>query len=358
MVFALDSVRRWQAGTGQPRAIGFLILVCIVSAAEPARGHEPSTAPVAPRAPQGSPKTIEMSIGFYLIDIARISTREELFDLEGYLDANWFDPALAKSAGSGLAPSPDDPALPIFEFVNSIENIKFKHDTILDAGNNGYVRRRIRFGGKFSSPLKDVRHFPFDYETLHVYLTVFDRQGDHFVLNLDRARTGRTKYAFVTDWDILRDDARITHDRDLTGPENPALLDFSLLVQRRSHYYYWRALLPMVLLVMISWVVFWFEPTNLQPQISTALGVLLSLVTFTFSIDASLPKVMNLTFIDRYALMSLIFVLSAIVAITAIHVTLTRRGVDSALVVQAWARWIFPAAYVVAVVGGIVISFW
>jgi hypothetical protein len=46
-------------------------------------------------------------------------------------------------------------------------------------------------------------------------------------------------------------------------------------------FYAWRVLLPMTLLVITSWAVFRFEPTNLQPQISTGLAILLSLVRFT-----------------------------------------------------------------------------
>jgi hypothetical protein len=37
----------------------------------------------------------------------------------------------------------------------------------------------------------------------------------------------------------------------------------------------------MTLLVITSWAVSWFEPTNHQPQISTGLAILLSPVTFT-----------------------------------------------------------------------------
>ena len=71
----------------------------------------------------------------------------------------------------------------------------------------------------------------------------------------------------------------------------------------------------MTLLAFASWTVFWFEPTNLQPQISTSLAILLSFVTFNYAIDFSLPKVAYLTFIDRYILTSFAFVLSVTFAV-------------------------------------------
>jgi hypothetical protein len=100
---------------------------------------------------------------------------------------------------------------------------------------------------------------------------------------------------------------------------------FEVKVSRRYTYYVWMVLLPMTLLVVASWLVFRFEPTNLQPQISTDLAILLSLVTFTYAIDFSLPKEAYLTFIDRYTLTSFAFVLAAIYTVSAIHVRLKMK---------------------------------
>jgi hypothetical protein len=124
---------------------------------------------------------------------------------------------------------------------------------------------------------------------------------------------------------------------------------FEVSIRRRATFYVWRVLLPMTLLVIASWTVFWFEPTNLQPQISTGLAILLSLVTFTYAIDFSLPKVAYLTFIDRYTLTAFAFVLAAIFAVSAIHVILKAKGESTALRLQARARLVFPLAFFAAV---------
>ncbi len=36
---------------------------------------------------------------------------------------------------------------------------------------------------------------------------------------------------------------------------------------------------------MVAWAAFWFEPTGLQPQISTCTAASISLVAFNFAID-------------------------------------------------------------------------
>ena len=40
-------------------------------------------------------KPVEVAIGFYAIDFARVTSREESFDVTGYLELSWRDPGLA-----------------------------------------------------------------------------------------------------------------------------------------------------------------------------------------------------------------------------------------------------------------------
>ena len=135
---------------------------------------------------------------------------------------------------------------------------------------------------------------------------------------------GKLPEASVTDWEIDSVRARVV--RAGGGDPTEQRFLFEVKVSRRYTFFVWRVLLPMTLLVIASWTVFWFEPGNLQPQISTGLAILLSLVTFTYAIDFSLPKVAYLTFIDRYTLTAFAFVLAAIFAVSTIHVLLDRGG--------------------------------
>lgn len=120
-------------------------------------------------------------------------------------------------------------------------------------------------------------------------------------------------------------------------------------IKRRATSYVWRVLLPMIPLVIASWTVFWFEPETLQPQMSTGLAILLSLVTFTYAVDFSLPKVAYLTFIDRYTLTAFASVLAASFAVATIHVVINAGGLERAAWLQARARRAFPLGSFAAV---------
>src|SRR4051795_11358041 len=45
-------------------------------------------------------RRIEVRLGIYVVDFARINLREESFDMAGYLDTSWTDPSLALAPGT------------------------------------------------------------------------------------------------------------------------------------------------------------------------------------------------------------------------------------------------------------------
>lgn len=269
--------------------------------------------------------------------------------MAGYLDTSWTDPGLALKPGEprrGVRRyRPGQIWAPALEFVNAVEQVVAEREGDLYVDDQGGVSQRIRFSHKFQSAF-DLRRFPFDHQVLRIVVAPFDPFAKDLDLVVDPGRVGRLPEASVTDWEINRVDARVAAaGGDPAGKE----FLFEIGVARRSTFYVWRVLLPMTLLVVASWTVFWFDVSGLQPQISTGLAILLSFVTFNYAIDFSLPKVAYLTLIDRHTLTSFGFVLSVTFAVTALHLIYRRSGVERAERLQARARWAFPAAYLIAV---------
>jgi hypothetical protein len=162
----------------------------------------------------------------------------------------------------------------------------------------------------------------FDHQTLTIIVAPFDPTARDLILTEDPEGGRRLDQASVPDWSIVGTAARIIEPEN--GDPSDRRFFFDVRVRRKSTFYLWRVLIPLTLLVFASWTVFWFEPTSLQPQISTSLAILLSFVTFNYAIDFSLPKVAYLTFIDRYILTS--FAFSVTFAGAIIHVILAKLG--------------------------------
>jgi hypothetical protein len=302
--------------------------------------------------PAHIPRPIKIDIGFYLIDFARIVAREETYDLQGYIIASWVDPELARKPGDRQGEerrfATDALWAPNYEFTNSVEPVKTQNEAALIVDDDGRITQRFRFAGKFAWPL-DLRRFPFDSQTLTVVLEPFEREMKDIVFNVRPELVGSLSSAFVTDWTIRGVDAKATvSDEAAFGRKNSRMVA-AIRIERQSTFYIWRILMPLTLLLCTSWVVYRFDPTNLQPLISTTVAILLNVILFNFSIDFALPKVPYLTFIDSYAVTCFFFMIANMFIVTLIHVRCVRVGADAARAIQAKALRFLPPTFVVLI---------
>jgi hypothetical protein len=292
-------------------------------------------------------KPLLIEMGVYLVDFARISGREETFDLEGYLTASWLDPALALPPDQKQGErrfQPETLWTPNYEFVNASEPVRVQNEAALIVNDEGRITQRLRFVGKFDSPM-DLRRFPFDAQVLKVFIEPFERVVKDLRFTVDRKNVGRLGTAFLTDWSIRDVNAQVTEVNHPLFNRVNSRLSFEITIQRKSTFYLWRVLLPMSLLVLTSWVVFWFDPSNLQPLISTTVAILLNIILFSFTIDFALPKVAYLTLIDTFAVTCLFFMLAVMHLVAATHVVFIRKGMEPARAIQRKAIRILPLAF-------------
>ena len=330
-------------------AVSSLVLLSSPGSCQNAKGgntQDRQNRPQPVRWPGEGGKKVEISIGIVVVEFARINLREESFDMAGYLDTSWTDPSLAlkpdeKPAGVRRY-RPGQIWAPALEFVNAVEQVAAEREGDLYVDEDGGVTQRVRFSHKFQSAMH-LQRFPFDRQSMTIVVAPFDPTARDLILVEAPGRVRQLEEASVPDWNIVGIEARIAESKG-GDPADRRFLSV-VEVRRQSTFYIWRVLVPLTLLEFASWTVFWFEPTNLEPQISTSLAILLSFVTFNFAIDFSIPKVAYLTFIDRYTLTSFGFVLSVIFLVAAIHVLLKAKGEEHATRWQTKARWAFPSAY-------------
>ncbi len=116
--------------------------------------------------------------------------------------------------------------------------------------------------------------------------------------------------------------------------------------ERRAGYYLIKVILPLILIVAMSWVVFWIDPSEGGSQIGVALTTMLTLIAYRFAVGSELPNIPYLTRMDYFLLASTVLVFA-----TLIEVVITSHYARSGRIQQAhridlWARWMFPAVFV------------
>ena len=76
-------------------------------------------------------------------------------------------------------------------------------------------------------------------------------------------------------------------------------------IERDYGYYILKIILPMILVLLVCWSVFWIHPRELESKLTITIVCLLSLIAYNFVIDEDLPKLGYLTLMDYIILLSI-----------------------------------------------------
>jgi cadmium resistance protein CadD (predicted permease) len=112
-------------------------------------------------------------------------------------------------------------------------------------------------------------------------------------------------------------------------------------------YYAIKIVTPLLLIVAMSWLVFWIDPKELGSNISVAITAMLTLIAYRFSIGELVPKVSYLTRLDYFILGSTLMVFLALLLVI-ITSNLTKSGqAQLAKSIDKWSRIIFPVMLII-----------
>ncbi len=120
---------------------------------------------------------------------------------------------------------------------------------------------------------------------------------------------------------------------------------FSLKAERRVEYFIVKIILPLILIVAMSWIVFWIDPKESAIQISVAIRTMLTLIAYRFAVGAELPKVSYLTRLDFFILSATVLVFASLVEVIVTSTLAQREKLDLARHLDRWSRWLFPIIF-------------
>ncbi len=296
--------------------------------------------------PHGS-GPVPVEVGFHVIDFGRITAREESFEATVYLELRWQDPRLADALADGRWVPTQKIWMPRVSFDNAADAPHSHGEPVIEVDPSGLVVFETILSCRFSVPL-DLRAFPFDSQVLPIRVSLYDDETlVQFRLMSNRSRIHED--AFVTDWVLGEPSIRVESREFSHGEDRFSSLLHEVQIHRRSTFFLWRILLPLTLLPIVSFVIFWVEPSNLQPQISTCMATLIALVTFHFAVDFALPKVTYLTLVDRQALIGFITVAIEVFFVGWVHSVVRTGNLLKADRVMRLGRYGFPLIYLAVI---------
>lgn len=309
-------------------AIGWLILLAMTGSLEA-------------REPVDGARNIEVKIR--LLDIEQIDNVSQSFVANLALVLRWHDQELAHDGQDSISKDLNDIWHPRIQILNQQRLVQTFPQTV-EIHPDGEVVYRQRVWGSFSQPL-ELRKFPFDTQRLKFTL-VDVSSGSREVVLKPSPKAGISESLTIPDWSVRQwkfETENLQFDNEST-PRSGVV--FSLEVERDTNYFIFKAIMPLILIVMMSWLVYWIDPSLVASQISVAVTAMLTMIAYRFALAGMIPRLPFLTSLDHFVLASTLMVfLSMIEVVYTAHLS-THDQLEKARMIDRRARWIAPPVYI------------
>ena len=330
---------------------GILVVVFVAMSIQLLRCAE--TPALIERPASGNSPT-QVSVGIWIVDISKIDSAEQSFTAEVAVVLRWKDPRLAHT-GNGVVRYPLEQIWhPRVGIVNETNSVSRKMPDSVEVDPDGMVTYRQRYVGAFTQPLR-LQSFPFDRQTFRVQLVAVRYQSNEVMFVPDQVwiRDGLKEAGGISpsvtlpDWTIEKWELKPLVYA-LAPHHQYSSYAFEFTASRNVQYYLLKVILPLVLIVMMSWAVFWIDPVTSNSQISVAVTSMLTLIAYRFAVDSQLPRLPYMTRLDAFILTSTLLVFFSLIEVLVTTILDNNQQTERAKRIDRYCRAIFPVIFVVA----------
>jgi hypothetical protein len=300
------------------------------------------------QAAEPASETRDVEVKMVLLDIDEVNNVKQNFTANLVLVLRWLDQSLAHEGVEPISKPLADIWYPSIQILNQ-QRIVATFPKAAEIHPDGTVVYRQRYWGSFSQPLK-LDSFPFDSQELKITLANvgFGMQSVRLVPSED---SGFSKQLTIPDWDVTGWD--FANSSLSAGDEAFQVqgMVFTLHVKRDRSYFKYKVILPLVLIVMMSWMVFWIDPSLVASQISVSVTAMLTMIAYRFALAGLIPRLAFLTSLDIFVLVSTLVVFISMIEVLYTAHLATHDQLEKARLIDSHARWVMPLIYAVLVVG-------
>jgi hypothetical protein len=306
----------------------------------------------------GGPAVVRAS--FYLRDINEIDDEAETFEFMGVLTLKWrdrrqaFDPAAAGVSekvyqGAYQFNEVFDGWFPQVVLVNE-SGLYEKNGVVLRVRPDGTLILTETLNAVAEADL-DLTRYPFDRQRLDAVFEVLGFDKDEVVLQPDSASTGpfsnENVAVWMPQWRLAGVSSSIQNRHTPYAGSVGIASSFvvTMDVQRKAMFTLRLVCMPLILIVMLSWSVFWMDRSSLGDRINVSFIGILTVVAYQLVVSELLPRLSYVTFMNAFLNISF-FVMVAGVVINLVVGALDKRGkFEAGDRIDYRCRWIFPIAY-------------
>lgn len=291
-------------------------------------------------------KLTEVHVVGAILDIDKINSAEQNFTLNFYTIFRWMDPRLAHAGPGSDIRDLSEVWNPRLTIVNTQRYWANTRDEV-EVSPEGLVTYRLHVFGDFSQPLR-LRDFPQDRHVFEVPVVAAGYRPHEVALVPDpRMDSFISENLSVADWKVSNMQGKPREVTFANGLKLPGFV-FSFEGERLLHHYVIKAITPLALIVMMSWVVFWIDPKQVPNQLSVAVTTVLTLIAYHIALSGRLPDIPYLTHMDKFLFSSTVLVFMALIEVVVTSHLSSTDQLALARRVDRTARWAFPLLFISA----------
>lgn len=303
---------------------------------------------------------VEVTVSFELRDINHIDDEAETAEFTGVLKLSWHDP---RQAFDKVAEGTEEKIyqgnfqfnevftgwFPQLILVNE-SGLYEKHGVLLRVRSDGSLSLFETVDAIAKIDL-DLRRYPIDQQRLEAVFHVLGFDSNDIVLRL---KPGYNDGDLNIDELFRMSQWYLTGIKSSIGTRNTPLIGkgattstfiVSIDLQRRSFFIFRLVILPLIIIVMLSWSVFWMDKSSLGDRISVSFIGILTAVTYQVVLSEILPRISYVTLINVFVNISF-FIMCMTVIVNLRVGYLDRHGMSEVGDrLDHRCRWMFPMIY-------------
>jgi hypothetical protein len=286
----------------------------------------------------------KVSVAVYILDVDEVHTSAQSFDANVYFEARWHDKRLVHDGSTEVSKPLTSVWHPRIQVINQ-QRLFPTFPKIVEITPEGEVIYRQRYWGSFSQPL-ELRDFPFDRQSFTMQIVAAGYYPDEVELIPEKPPiSGIAEKFSVADWEILG--WRIEAIPIEPAPNEDPMVGFTFYIEaeREAGYFILKVVIPLVFIVMMSWIVFWIDPKESSTQISVAITTMLTLIAYRFAVGALVPKISYLTRLDYFIFASTFLVFTILVQVIITSTLAKTDRLERARAIDFWARLVYPTVF-------------
>lgn len=304
---------------------------------------------------------MKVYISFYIADIASVNTAEESFDTRIFIRYRWKDERLAHDGRHAMTKPLSEIWHPNIQIINQQRVLDSSTDQA-SISPDGTVIYRSGIWGRFSQALS-LAEFPFDHQKFTFQLVAVGFSPQHVTLVGETEQEGKLAFAIapklsLSDWSVGETYYESASFQPVPNVDlSLAAISYTFEAERLTTYYIVKMILPLILIVIMSWAVFWMDPLNVASNVGISMTSMLTLIAYRFSADTILPRLSYLTSLDYFILASTILVFLSL-AQNLMTSSLAKSGnMAASRRLDIICRGAFPVFFVIIIFESLVFRF-